>query len=435
MGRFDFIKQKDSNLYSLCLQAEKRMNDDTDIFMLKCRKALECIVTIAGCRGRNLYEKVDDINNNLKISREMKHQIFAFKDMCNESIHYDTEEKDIDTLSMVSKLESICHWLVDAIIDKQVDKVISDNVEILAEKTKELQKAFSRNDYAAVEKLTEEIKSLSQKQKKDISSIKNSDSKTESAPKIIRMPFFNTSSSSQTNNEPSSTASPSTNSYTYTPPKPSDFAVNFRRENNNNYTDEDVKDIYNSIKHTVNSRIKKELIDKLRSAASQGNIKAKIYIIDILYDGIYAPKNHVLVLQYATELALKSNAKMQELLGDMYYNGQGTLANCYTALDWYKKAAFLGSESANEKAKTIIHTYLHLSADKNCYNCINYIENHCIKKCFEDTCSEFKAKLPSCECCSYYQNGKCNLFKLRKDWSVTATNYLCYKFEYHKGRY
>lgn len=179
MSRFAFIKNKDANLYKLCLQAEERVTDDIDVYMLKCRRALECIVTIAGCRGNNLYQKVEDINNNLKISREMKHKIFKFKDACNENIHYEDETgcNKADAYVVLDQLEEICHWLVEAIIDKQVQEVITDNVKILEQKQKELVEAFKNNDIEAITLISEAIKRLSQQQGETISKIKDNSDK------------------------------------------------------------------------------------------------------------------------------------------------------------------------------------------------------------------------------------------------------------------
>ena len=174
MSRFYFLKSKDQKLYKLCTQVEERVNDDADVFMLKCRRALECIVTVAGCNGRSLYEKVNDIKNNLQISKEMQHEIFALKDMCNENIHFEEKNRsEVDVAGTLAKLEHICHWLVDAIIDKQVQTVISDNVNVLKKKTRELEEAFKRNDFVAVARLSEEIKALSDKQRDDIHVIKS----------------------------------------------------------------------------------------------------------------------------------------------------------------------------------------------------------------------------------------------------------------------
>lgn len=174
MSRFDFLKSKDQKLYKLCTQLEERVNDDADVFMLKCRRALECVVTVAGCNGRSLYEKVNDIKNNLQISREMQHEIFALKDMCNENIHFEEKSRsEVDVAGTLAKLEHICHWLVDAIIDKQVKTVISDNVNVLKKKTRELEEAFKKNDFAAITALNEEFKVLSTKQRDDIHVIKS----------------------------------------------------------------------------------------------------------------------------------------------------------------------------------------------------------------------------------------------------------------------
>ena len=76
---FEFLKVKEPKLYELCYKVEKYQNDDIDIVMLKCRKALEYIVTSLGCKGENLYEKVNDINNKLNINKDIRNKILALK--------------------------------------------------------------------------------------------------------------------------------------------------------------------------------------------------------------------------------------------------------------------------------------------------------------------------------------------------------------------
>lgn len=69
---FEFLKVKEPKLYELCYNVEKYQNIDNDIVMLKCRKALEYIVTSLGCKGVNLHTKVNDINNKQILIRILK---------------------------------------------------------------------------------------------------------------------------------------------------------------------------------------------------------------------------------------------------------------------------------------------------------------------------------------------------------------------------
>lgn len=173
MSKFDFLYGREDVLYEMCKQVEKYQNVDTDIFMLKCRRALEQIVTKLGCQGHTLREKVDDINSKLNISRDMKNRIIKFKNLCNESIHYDEgKTASVAVDSAVAELVDICKWLVDAKIEKKVETVIESNIKLLQEKQRDLEKAFKNNDMTAVAKISDEIKNLSQTQNKDINNIK-----------------------------------------------------------------------------------------------------------------------------------------------------------------------------------------------------------------------------------------------------------------------
>lgn len=170
---FEFLKVKEPKLYELCYNVEKYQNDDIDIVMLKCRKALEYIVTSLGCKGENLYEKVNDINNKLNINRDIRNKIIALKNTCNESIHYNDAVADVSSKDVISSLVEICHWFIEAKIEKKVDVLINDNIEMLKKKQEELTEAFKKNDFAAVARISEEIKVLSEQQIKDIIGIKS----------------------------------------------------------------------------------------------------------------------------------------------------------------------------------------------------------------------------------------------------------------------
>ena len=174
MSRFDFLKGREDALYDMCKQVEKYQGVDTDIFMLKSRRALEQIVTKLGCQGHTLREKVDDINSKLNISGDMKNRIIKFKNLCNEIIHYEEgKSATVAVDSALDELVDICKWLVDAKIEKKVETVIESNIKLLQEKQRELEKAFKNNDMTAVARISDEIKDLSTSQSIDIKRIKN----------------------------------------------------------------------------------------------------------------------------------------------------------------------------------------------------------------------------------------------------------------------
>ena len=170
---FDFLKVREPKLYELCYEVEKYQNVDIDIVMLKCRKALEYIVTSLGCNGANLHAKVNDINNKLNINKDIRNKILALKNKCNESIHYNDEIDNANSKDVINRLVEICRWLIEAKIDKKVDTLIKDNIEMLKKKQNELTEAFKKNDFAAVARISEEIKVLSEQQNKDIIGIKS----------------------------------------------------------------------------------------------------------------------------------------------------------------------------------------------------------------------------------------------------------------------
>lgn len=170
---FEFLKVKEPKLYELCYEVEKYQNVDIDIVMLKCRKALEYIVTSLSCKGANLHAKVNDINNKLNINKDIRNKILALKNKCNESIHYNDEVDNANSKDVINRLVEICHWLIEAKIEKKVDVLINDNIEMLKKKQEELSKAFKKNDFAAVARISEEIKVLSEQQNKDIINIKS----------------------------------------------------------------------------------------------------------------------------------------------------------------------------------------------------------------------------------------------------------------------
>lgn len=166
---------KEPKLYELCYEVEKYQNVDIDIVMLKCRKALEYIVTSLGCNGANLHAKVNDINNKLNINKDIRNKIFVLKNKCNESIHYNDEVDNANSKDVINRLVEICRWLIEAKIDKKVDTLINDNIEMLKKKQNELTEAFKKNDFAAVSRISEEIKVLSEQQNKDIIDLKSDD--------------------------------------------------------------------------------------------------------------------------------------------------------------------------------------------------------------------------------------------------------------------
>lgn len=289
MSRFDFLKSKDQKLYKLCTQVEERVNDDADVFMIKCRRALECVVTVAGCNGRSLYEKVNDIKNNLQISREMQHEIFALKDMCNENIHFEEKSRsEVDVAGTLAKLEHICHWLVDAIIDKQVKMVISDNVNVLREKMRELEDAFKRNDFEAITALNEEIKALSTKQRDDIHVIK--------------------------------------------------------------YGDEiDADELYKQAEQKDDEEEYEEAFKLFMESAEKGHAGAQYNIAEAYFWGNGVEENEEEAVKWYKLSAEKGYVRAYYDVGDAYYEGSGVEKDYEEAVKWYKFAAENGYKYAQEQ--------------------------------------------------------------------------------------
>ena len=113
--------------------------------------------------------------NKLNINKDIRNKIFVLKNKCNESIHYNDEVDNANSKDVINRLVEICRWLIEAKIDKKVDTLINDNIEMLKKKQNELTEAFKKNDFAAVSRISEEIKVLSEQQNKDIIDLKSDD--------------------------------------------------------------------------------------------------------------------------------------------------------------------------------------------------------------------------------------------------------------------
>lgn len=317
MSRFDFIKNKDTNLYKLCLETESRANDDLDIFMLKCRRALECIVTIAGCKGNNLYQKVDDINNNLNISRDMKHKIFVLKDICNENIHFEDEMQGekVDAYMVLDQLNEICHWLVDAIIDKQVQDVITDSVKVLEQKQKELIEAFKKNDIESVSRISDEIKQLSEQQGKTINNIKGEN--VENTKIVANLTALEVQRRFQ--------------------------RIKIAAEQGDAEAQKYLADKYRNDKdHQGKTIYFEQALYWSKKAAEQGDAASQDYIAR----NERAKKNLENAFYWFKKAAEQGNAASQYRLGLSYYKGEGCEKNLENAFYWFKKSAEQGYMAA-----------------------------------------------------------------------------------------
>lgn len=381
MSRFDFLKSKDQKLYKLCVQVEERVNDDADVFMLKCRRALECVVTVAGCNGKSLYEKVNDIKNNLQISREMQHEIFALKDMCNENIHFEEKSRsEVDVAGTIAKLEHICHWLVDAIIDKQVKTVISDNVNVLREKMRELEDAFKRNDFEAITALNEEIKALSTKQREDIHVIK--------------------------------------------------------------YGDEiDADELYKQAEQKYDEEEYEEAFKLFMESAEKGHAGAQYKIGEEYYYGYGVKENIEEAVKWYKLAAKNGYVDAYYDVGYAYHYGEGVKENKEEAVRWYKLAAENGNGYAESRLESLNKNSIKPTLNKNnvkshkrCMPCIFYENQYCKYKrrytgVYDKAC-DFYVEMRSecCKSCLHYdgsrcKNIKCPFYNLYREINSKCLNY------------
>ena len=461
MSRFDFLKNKDQKLYKLCTQVEERVNDDVDVFMLKCRRALECVVTVAGCNGRSLYEKVNDINNNLKISREMQHEIFVLKDMCNENIHFEEKAREeVDVTGTLAKLEHICHWLVDAIIDKQVKTVIYDNVNVLREKMRELEEAFKRNDFEAITALNDEIKALSNKQREDIHVIKYGDEidadelykqayqkydeeEYEEAFKLFMLAAENGNEDAQ-----------EVLGDTYCGKSDIDIPLNYEEavkwyklaaENGNEDAQEVLGDIYcgkSDIDIPLNYE---EALKWYELAAKSGwtyiqeklDALNKIITSESYEKGMekYNEKEYEEAFKLFMTAAEKGHTGAQYNIGEAYYYGYGVEENKEKAVKWYKLAAENGNIDAESRLVSLNNIKLH----RRCVSCRFYDNQRCDnskseymywhRNVYSTACDFYVGERSECcKSCLHYdgsrcKNIKCQYYNLYKESSSKCLNY------------
>lgn len=467
MSRFVFLKSKDQKLYKLCIQVEERVNDDVDVFMLKCRRALECVVTVAGCNGRSLYEKVNDINNNLKISREMQHEIFVLKDMCNENIHFEEKAREeVDVVGTLAKLEHICHWLVDAIIDKQVKTVISDNVNVLREKMRELEDAFKRNDFEAITALNEEIKAMSTKQRDDIHVIKYGDeidadelykqAKQKYDEEEYEEAFKLFMESAEKGHAGAQYEIGEAYYYGEGVEKDYEEAVRWYKlaaENGNVDVQEVLGDIYCGDLETDIPLNYEEALKWYELAAKSGwtYIQEKLdalnkRIASELYEkGMekYDKKEYEEAFKLFMVAIEKGHAGAQYKIGEAYYYGYGVEKNKEEAVKWYKLAAENGNIDAESRLVSLNN--IKLTSNKNiklhrrCKSCIFYDNQSCYNskseymyKCrgvYSTACDFYVGERSECcKSCLHYdgsrcKNIKCQYYNLYRENSSKCLNY------------
>ncbi|MCR5175651.1 MAG: sel1 repeat family protein [Anaerovibrio sp.] len=328
MSRFEFLRGREDALYDMCKQVEKYQGVDTDILMLKSRRALEQIVTKLGCQGHTLREKVDDINSKLNISREMKNRIIKFKNLCNESIHY--EEGKTATIaadSVLAELVDICKWLVDAKIEKKVETVIESNIKLLQEKQRELEKAFKNNDMPAVARISDEIKDLSTSQSIDIKKIMTPNG----------FELENDLISNDTNKD-IETAEQFELLFELAQQGDPDAQYelgDFYDLKSENEEDEGNEEYY----------LQKAFVWYER-AAEQGHVEAQFMLSVFYSDGLLGEEDSQKGFEWCKRAAEQGHVQAQRELAYSYQEGMGIEKNIQKAFEWYKRAAEQGDGPA-----------------------------------------------------------------------------------------
>lgn len=351
MSRFDFIRFRDRKLYDLCIQVEERIDDSQDVFTLKCRRALEYIISLTGAKGKNLYERILDIKNNLAISSNIQREFLILKDICNENIHIDySSQKNIDVYEVIKKLELICHWLIDAIAKKKIDVKIEANLKELENLTSDLKKAFKQNDYNTIIKLNDKIKNLAQSQADEINSIKRySDTisirETEARVKKDLYNLLNNLNAYIKNGYPDSMQGDIDE-------LKEDIELALNGETVGLY---DIGNLYRYEESDFpffNSNCT-TAIDYLELAAYKGDTDAQSLLGELYYEDRYEIDDFEKAYYWSIIAAENGDEVSQFRIGQMYYYGEGVDQDFQKALEWYNKAESNGHPYANRAITNI----------------------------------------------------------------------------------
>lgn len=113
MSRFAFLETKEPELYALCLQVEKYQYEDTDLFVLKCRNAMEQLTLCLGCSG-SLKENIGQLQQNKDVQPELVEKLLLLVDICDESSLFDDDVEVEDRNNTVGLLVEACRMYVEA---------------------------------------------------------------------------------------------------------------------------------------------------------------------------------------------------------------------------------------------------------------------------------------------------------------------------------
>lgn len=114
MSRFAFLETKEPELYALCLQVEKYQYEDTDLFVLKCRKAMEQLTVCLGCMGKGLKANIGQLQQKQDVKAELVEKLFLLMDICDESSLFDDDVDEADRDNTVDLLVDACRIYVEA---------------------------------------------------------------------------------------------------------------------------------------------------------------------------------------------------------------------------------------------------------------------------------------------------------------------------------
>lgn len=113
MSRFVFLENTEPQLYEACLQVEKYQYEDTDLFVLKCRKAMEQLTACLGCKGKSLKENLGLLQKQ-EVQAELIEKLLLLVDICDESSLFDDDVDEEDRDNTVGLLVEACRIYAEA---------------------------------------------------------------------------------------------------------------------------------------------------------------------------------------------------------------------------------------------------------------------------------------------------------------------------------
>ena len=87
--------------------------------------------------------------------------------------------------------------------------------------------------------------------------------------------------------------------------------------------------------------------------AYQGDAKAQNYLGDIYYEGLGVPRRDDLAAQWYLKAAKQGYRESQTALGTLYFDGSGVPQSYRKAIQWWRKAAVQGGPRAQNSLGTL----------------------------------------------------------------------------------